>query len=127
MIILMVAKRPTLKMLRENLQEKENGFSTLEAQNGPDGLKKFVEQKPDLIILDPSVKEGEEFLEQIQALSVRVFSPIPIIVILQRPTINEKAKKLIVDGVDAYLERPINFAELLARIKNLLHLNKSAA
>ena len=120
MTILIVAKRRTENTLRENLEE--GGFSTIGAQDGPNGLKQFVEQSPDLVILDPSVEKGKEFIEQIRAIS-----SVPLLTVLQQPTVFEVVKELETDGVDCCLRRPINSDELLARVRRLLHRSERAA
>jgi CheY-like chemotaxis protein len=83
------------------------------AVDGQDGLAKFKEKRPDIIITDirmPNMN-GNEMIEAIKELD----STVPIIVVSghgRRIKATQKA--------DAILEKPIKFDQLLAAIQELI-------
>lgn len=106
-------RRLTKTILSSNYQVEsaENGVEALSLmQNG------YI---PDLIVSDlmMPVLGGQDFVEQIKATGA--FKDIPIIILSSIDKSDEKIK-LIKLGVDDYLEKPYNPAELVARIEKLL-------
>jgi len=75
---------------------------------------------PDLIVCDliMPILDGIDFIEQLK--SSGAFKDIPIIILSSVDKSDEKIK-LIKLGVNDYMEKPYNPAELLARIENLLN------
>jgi len=64
------------------------------------------------------ILDGIDFIEQLK--SSGAFKDIPIIILSSVDKSDEKIK-LIKLGVNDYMEKPYNPAELLARIENLLN------
>lgn len=87
------------------------------AVNGEDGVAKFKEFKPDLIITDIQMPKlnGLDMIKQIREQD----SEIPIIV---TSAFNESEMLLraINLGVDAYLLKPISLSELIQKIEKLM-------
>ena len=92
---------------------ERNGFETLEANDGPSGLKLALECAPDLILLDvmlPGI-DGFEICRQ-----VRERSQVPIIMLTAREEETDKILGLEL-GADDYVTKPFSNRELIARIK----------
>lgn len=101
----------TILSTNYNVESAENGVEALSImQSG---------NIPDLIVSDlmMPVLGGKDLVEQIKATGA--FKDIPIIILSSIDKSDEKIK-LIKLGVDDYLEKPYNPAELLARIEKLL-------
>lgn len=100
-----------------------NGYQTLTACSGNEGMALIASKKADLVLLDlglPDV-DGLEIIRR-----VRVWSTIPIIVISART--QEKIKVTALDqGADDYLTKPFGTSELMARIRTALRHSRSAA
>ena len=94
-------------------------YSMLYASNGNEGLMMAERHIPDVIITDVMMpgKDGYAFTRELRA-SVAV-SHIPVIMVTARVTTEDKLEGLKA-GVDAYLPKPFDERELLARIKQLL-------
>lgn len=93
------------------------GYFVDEAADGIAALKLFKRNEYNLVILDTSIPELDCYNVCRQ---IRKVSDVPIIIIgLQ----NEEEEKLSYFnlGVDDYVVKPFSIAELLARIKVLLH------
>jgi two-component system KDP operon response regulator KdpE len=91
------------------------GYRLFEAANGEEGLKLAVECKPDVIILEPVLPDGNG-LKVIQAL--REWSQTPVLALSYEA--EDKAKVAALDaGASDYLTKPFSSAELLARLRVL--------
>ena len=94
-----------------NLQRE--GYDTLVAYDGADGLRAALEQTPDLILLDvmlPSM-DGFEVLGHI-----REKQDTPIIMLTAREEETDKVLGLEL-GADDYITKPFSMRELMARVK----------
>lgn len=96
------------------------GFEVHEADTLRRGLIEAGTRRPDLIVLDLGLPDGDG-VELIRDL--RTWSELPVIVLSAR--CDEEAKVLALDtGADDYLVKPFGTAELLARVRT--HLRRSA-
>lgn len=94
-----------------NLQRE--GYDTLVAYDGADGLRAALDQTPDLILLDvmlPSM-DGFEVLGHI-----REKQDTPIIMLTAREEETDKVLGLEL-GADDYITKPFSMRELMARVK----------
>jgi two-component system KDP operon response regulator KdpE len=97
------------------------GFKVFEADTLQRGLIEAATRKPDLVILDLGLPDGDgnQFIEE-----VRQWSQIPIIILSARSDESDKVKALN-NGADDYLTKPFGVAELLARVKANLRRRNS--
>ncbi|MGN7381697.1 response regulator transcription factor [Paenibacillus sp. SAFN-117] len=102
-------------MLRRSLVFEGYGVET--ANDGQEGLKKILQQDPDLIILDvmmPKV-DGWEVCRRIRESGMNT----PILMLTAKDEIADRVKGLDL-GADDYLVKPFALEELLARVRSLL-------
>lgn len=102
------------KILSEHFQAE--GFRTLQAQDGEEALKIWLEHKPDLIVLDIMLPRmsGFEVLK-----SIRNEDNTPVIMLTAR--IEEIDKLLGLElGADDYISKPFSPRELTARVRAVL-------
>ncbi len=92
---------------------KTNGYEYEIAEDGLTGISKFLNNKPEIILLDLGLPDidGLEVIKQ-----VRLTSKLPIIVISSRGQDMEKVEALDL-GADDYLTKPFSINELFARIR----------
>ncbi|HUU27992.1 MAG TPA: HD domain-containing phosphohydrolase [archaeon] len=104
---------------------RKEGYEPLEAENGLKALKLVLSKKPDLILLDLMMPELNG-LEVCTLLKSREDTRlIPVVMITAVHSQDEKIKAINA-GADDFLNKPVNIAELRARVKSLLrmkHLN----
>jgi cyclic di-GMP phosphodiesterase len=104
---------------------RKEGYEPLEAKNGKEALDMVFTRKPDLVLLD-LMMPGISGLEVCRRLKDHEETRlIPIIMITALHSQDEKIKAIDA-GVDDFLNKPINIAELRVRVKSLLrmkHLN----
>lgn len=108
-----------LKLMEIRL--KHAGYDVFTAKDGEDALKKFEENHIDLIIADVMMpeKDGLTLISEIRASG----SSVPAIMVTARGALEDKAQGFLV-GIDDYMVKPIEFDELLFRIKALLRRAK---
>ena len=107
------------KSLREGikLNLELEGYEVEEAVNGNEALKKFGNQRFNLVILDVMMPEinGFEVCEKIRLTD----NETPILFLTAKDTSSDKIDGLKL-GADDYLTKPFNLEELLLRIKILV-------
>nr|WP_196334171.1 two-component system response regulator KdpE [Yersinia pseudotuberculosis] len=102
---------------------ESEGWRVFESETLQRGLIEAGTRKPDLIILDLGLPDGDG-LNYIQDL--RQWSAIPIIVLSARN--NEEDKVAALDaGADDYLSKPFGISELLARVRVALRRHSGAS
>jgi DNA-binding response OmpR family regulator len=92
------------------------GFNVLSASSGQEALKKLVDHKPDLVLLDLMMPDmdGWETLNHI-----RQMTDIPVIIVSAMAAKNDVVRGLST-GVDDYVTKPFYNAEVVARVKAVL-------
>jgi two-component system response regulator MprA len=112
--VLLIEDEPGIReALRLGLELE--GFTVLEASNGPEGLRRLKDH-PDLIILDVLLPGGDGFgvLREI-----RTQSSVPVLMLTALDEVEYRVKGLR-EGADDYLVKPYALSEVLARIEALL-------
>lgn len=97
-----------------------NGYQVLTAQRCQQGILMLTSHVPDLVLLDLGLPDmdGEEFIRV-----VRRSSRIPIIVLSARSEEHDKVSALDL-GANDYITKPFGTAELLARVRAALRINR---
>jgi two-component system KDP operon response regulator KdpE len=113
--ILVVDDEPQIRRVMR-MALSSQGFEVIEARSGEEGLEKFREHLPDLVLLDLNMP-GIGGLETCRR--IRPGSEIPIIVLTVRSKEEEKVEALDA-GADDYVTKPFGMKELLARIRAAL-------
>ena len=113
-ILLVEDERDIVRFVREALMTANFSVSAMNTLR--DGLGAVVEDKPDAVILDLGLPDGDG-LAFVQ--TVRTWSKLPILILSARADEQEKIKVLDA-GADDYLTKPFSIGELLARVRALL-------
>ncbi len=120
--VLIVEDEPEFAALVE-LWMARAGYRTITARTGPDALRRFYDERPDLVILDVALPglDGWQLLERL-----REFSRVPIIMATARGSEAEKVRGLKL-GADDYITKPLSFPELTARVEAALRRASTSA
>ena len=114
--VLLVEDEQTLAMIiKDTLEEQE--FIITTAGNGEEGLRKFFEQKPDVLVADVMMPrmDGFEMVRRIRQ-SDKV---TPILFLTARSAINDVVEGFEL-GANDYLKKPFGMQELIVRLKALM-------
>jgi two-component system KDP operon response regulator KdpE len=121
-LILVVDDDPAIRDSMER-ELRANGYTTVNAGNGLDGVRAFQSHAPDLILTDLSMPRSDGF-ELISA--IRATARTPIIVLSVRGNDADKIRALDL-GADDFVTKPFSVAELMARIRAQLRRTVPAA
>ncbi|MEI6409226.1 MAG: ATP-binding protein [Bacteroidota bacterium] len=123
-IVLLVEDNDNLReYIRILLTEQ---YRVMEAENGKQALDLLADTTPDLIVSDimMPVMDGFQFLETVK--TDEKLRTIPFVMLTARADLRDKLHALRI-GVDDYLVKPFEEAELQARIENLLRNARARA
>jgi DNA-binding response OmpR family regulator len=98
---------------------KANNYDTFFAADAISCMAEARKSEPDLIILDLGLPAGDGFLVMERFKAVPSLASIPIIVVSARDR-RANQKRAIEAGAKAFLQKPVNNAELLAVIRQNL-------
>jgi two-component system KDP operon response regulator KdpE len=119
--VLVEDERQIRRFVRITLEAE--GWQVFEAGTIKQGLIECGTRKPDVVILDLGLPDGDgvDFIRDL-----RTWSTVPIIVLSAR--IDETAKVQALDaGADDYTTKPFGVGELLARVRAVLRRKVGAA
>jgi two-component system alkaline phosphatase synthesis response regulator PhoP len=102
-------------------------YKVLSAYDGFEGLRKVVEERPDLIILDVIMpgKHGFDVCHELKTdEKYHFFSNIPVLMLTVYPEDREKMHLSMREGMmmeaEDYLQKPVDAKELVKRVEGLL-------
>ena len=103
-ILIVEDEKNIVDILRFNLQRE--GYRTVEAYDGADGLEKARKENPDLILLDVMLPK---------MIGFDVCNNVPVIILTAREEEADKVSGLEI-GADDYITKPFSMRELIARV-----------
>lgn len=122
MRILIIEDDPkTAHYLRQGLTE--SGFIVDCIQNGIDGINLVSQQAYDLVVLDVNPPQSDDWD---LLVSIREVIITPIMMLTEKGSVEDKVLGFDL-GADDYMVKPIEFPELLARVRTLMRRTGSSA
>ena len=101
-------------------------YDVVTASNGEEGLRKVVEEKPDVIILDVIMpgKHGFEICHELKTEpQYKPYAKIPVLMLTVYPDDRDRARLSMREGMmmeaEDYLQKPFDPDELLERVERL--------
>jgi CheY-like chemotaxis protein len=125
--ILVVEDDPVNQMILADFLAA-NGYQTVAASSGPEGIERFDRDAPDLLLVDVQLprKNGFELVREIKSRPTGKSTPI----LLMSAVYNDRdqSSRTIQLGTlaDGYLTKPFDLVELLATVRRLLGETPSA-
>jgi two-component system OmpR family response regulator len=119
--ILVVEDDPVNQMILADFLAA-NGYQTVAASSGPEGIERFDRDAPDLLLVDVQLprKNGFELVREIKSRPTGKSTPI----LLMSAVYNDRdqSSRTIQLGTlaDGYLTKPFDLVELLATVRRLL-------
>ncbi|MDR1816303.1 MAG: response regulator transcription factor [Clostridiales Family XIII bacterium] len=110
-VLIVEDEKPISDIVKFNLSKE--GFETMTAYDGAEGLEMALKSDPDLVLLDvmlPTI-DGFEICKRI-----REKSSVPIIILTAKEEEVDKVLGLEL-GADDYITKPFGLRELIARVK----------
>ncbi|MFH1158554.1 MAG: response regulator [Pseudomonadota bacterium] len=117
-ILLIEDEAAVREMLTDELSVQ--GYTVVEAVNGEEGLKKFLEEKPDLVLCDRAMPgmSGYDVLDRIRRMHPQC-ADIPFVFLT---ALTDPRDKIGVEHLypAAYIEKPVDFNMLAEKIRGLV-------
>jgi two-component system alkaline phosphatase synthesis response regulator PhoP len=108
---------PIRLLCRVNLEAER--MDVIEAADGPSGVEKARDERPDVILLDVMMPGLDGWRVAEQLLEDDRTTSIPIIFLTARAEFRDRARGLDIGGVD-YITKPFNPLELAPLVQRLL-------
>jgi signal transduction histidine kinase/DNA-binding response OmpR family regulator len=123
-LILVIEDDPFMRLqLRSFL--KAEGYEVVEADDGEQGLAAYMQQQPDLVLLDAlmPVMDGFTCCKKLRQISDQQHIPILMITGLEDQASVDRAFEV---GTTDFVTKPIHWAVLRQRIRRLIEANQAA-
>lgn len=119
--ILVIDDEPQIRKFID-ISLRSQGYATLLAGTGREGLTLLASKGADLVVLDLGLpdKDGKDVLKEL-----RQWSRVPVIVLTVRSGEEEKVA-LLDAGANDYVTKPFSVVELMARIRAFLRTARSS-
>jgi len=124
--ILVIDDDPDIQASVKSVLESKS-YQVIAALDGDEGLRKVVDERPDLIVLDVIMpgKTGFDVCRELKTdPRYHFFSEIPVLLLTVYPDDREKAHLSMREGMmmeaEDYLHKPFEPNELLTRVEQLL-------
>src|SRR6266566_2424646 len=114
--ILIIEDELPMRTALQDVLEAE-GYRAISAADGESGLRRAIEEKPDLILLDIMMPELDGYA--VCAELRRLSNPVPILMLTAKGQVEDRVTGLDA-GADDYLVKPFSTDELLARVRAML-------
>ena len=123
--IMVVDDEPNIvQTLQDRLEMNE--YEVVTAGNGREGLEKFEEERPDVILLDVimPIMDGHEMLE---ALRKRPTGQNVSVIMLTARSQTQDIARANACGIDDYIVKPFDLSELLEKIESVVENRNAVA
>ena len=124
--ILVIDDDPDVHTVVKKILEPQS-YKVVSAYDGFEGLRKVVDERPDLIILDVIMpgKHGFDVCHELKTdEKYHFFSNIPVLMLTVYPEDREKMHLSMREGMmmeaEDYLQKPVDAKELVKRVEDLL-------
>jgi two-component system cell cycle response regulator DivK len=106
-----------LYMMRFLLEK--NGFSIIEAENGPEGIEKALRYKPRAVLLDIQLPEMDGYAVAKELKKHPELADVPIVAVTSYAMVGDR-ERILAAGATGYIEKPINPDTFVAEITQYL-------
>lgn len=94
---------------------ESQGYQVVDAVSALEGIKKAVEIRPDLILMDINLPDLDGFTAVTRIRSFAQLTTVPIIALTARNVLDDRERAKAI-GCDDYLSKPFDFEELIASV-----------
>jgi CheY-like chemotaxis protein len=119
--ILVVEDDPVNQMILTDFLAA-NGYRTIAASTGPEGIERYDREHPDLLLVDVQLprKNGFELVREIRSRPAERTTPILLMSAVYSD--HDQSSRTLQLGAlaDGYLTKPFDLAQLLAQVRQLL-------
>ena len=116
-ILIVEDNEKNMKLVRDIL--RHNGYATVEAVNGLDGVRLALEAPPALVLMDIQLPDidGIEALRRIREHAALEATPV---VAVSASVMPDDQQKIVSSGFDAFITKPINLKQFQDTVQQFL-------
>ncbi len=116
-ILIVEDNEKNMKLVRDIL--RHNGFATIEATTGGEGVRLATAEAPDLVLMDIQLPDidGIEALRLIRTNAA--LDAVPVVAV-SASVMPDDQQKIVSSGFDAFVTKPINLRQFLDTVKRFL-------
>jgi two-component system cell cycle response regulator DivK len=122
--ILYVEDNPDNRTLVRRILLSED-YKLLEATNAHEALETIKNTKPDLILMDINMPDMDGYTLTAKIKAIPGFASVPILALTANVMRGDKEKTLEA-GCDGYIQKPIDFDELVREVERFLARSANA-
>ena len=122
--ILYVEDNPDNRMLVRRILLSED-YGLMEATNAAEAMEAIQKTKPDLILMDINMPDMDGYTLTAKIKTTPGFENVPILALTANVMRGDKEKTLEA-GCDGYIQKPIDFDELIREIERFLSRSANA-
>ena len=122
--ILYVEDNPDNRMLVRRILLSED-YNLLEATNAAEALETLKTAKPDLILMDINMPDMDGYTLTAKIKKMPGFERMPILALTANVMRGDK-EKVLEAGCDGYIQKPIDFDELLREVERFTSRSANA-
>jgi two-component system cell cycle response regulator DivK len=122
--ILYVEDNPDNRMLVRRILLSED-YNLLEATNAAEALETLKTTKPDLILMDINMPDMDGYTLTAKIKTTPGFEQMPILALTANVMRGDK-EKVLEAGCDGYIQKPIDFDELLREVERFTSRSANA-
>jgi two-component system cell cycle response regulator DivK len=100
-------------------------YNLLEAVNATDALEVLKTEKPDLILMDINMPDMDGYTLTAKTKTTPGFESVPILALTANVMRGDK-EKVLEAGCDGYIQKPIDFDELLREVERFIARSANA-
>jgi CheY-like chemotaxis protein len=99
-----------------------NGYLTVAAASGPEGIERFERDTPDLMLVDVQLprKNGFEVVREIKSRPTGKTTPVLLMSAVYSDRDQTSRTEKLGTLADGYLSKPFDLVQLLAQVRQLL-------
>jgi two-component system cell cycle response regulator DivK len=124
LILIVEDNEQNRKLARDLLQV--NGYRTIEAETGEDGVALAAERAPDLVVMDIHLP-GISGIDALARLRARPETRAIPIVAFTASVMPQDRSEILAAGFDAFVSKPINIEAFLGAVATLLEKHRQGA
>src|SRR5436190_10641543 len=123
---LIVEDSPMMRQLLVFALSRVKQLRVTEADDGVDGLRKLATEKFDIILTDINmpIMDGLKLVKRVRTDAVH--KDVPIVVITTESAEEDRQRALSL-GANAYITKPIQAPQVIAKVKELLGIDAPAS
>ena len=122
-ILIVEDNEKNMKLVRDIL--RHNGYDTIEATTGEEGVRLAAERRPDVVLMDIQLPDidGIEALRRIRAEPA--LDRVPVIAV-SASVMPDDQQKIVNSGFEAFVTKPINLKQFLETVKRFVAQGRPA-